>query len=79
LCSIRRTNVTTHRESGDRDTDPSGMTVFTTAVSLFFVISILLFLGSVVLALSPLLFIFYVGVLVLTLGSAYYYARDRWY
>ena len=68
----------THREHDDRDAEPSGMTVFTAAVTLFFVISILLLLGSVVLALSPLLFIFYVGLLALTVGSAYYYARDRW-
>ena len=68
----------THRERDDRDTEPSGLTVFTTAVSLFFVTSILLLLAGVVLALSPLLFIFYVALLVLALGSAYYYARDRW-
>ncbi len=75
----RRINVTTHSENGGHDTEPSGTTVFAAAVAPFLVISILLFLGGVALALSPLLFIVYVSLVVPTLGSAYYYTRDPRY
>jgi len=69
----------THQEHEERETEPSGVMVFTAAVSLFVIVSILLLLGGVMLGASPLLFIFYVGILVLTLGGGYYYGRDRWY
>jgi len=65
-----------HEEHG---TEPSGSMVFAAAVALFVIVSILLFLGGVMLAASPLLFIFYVGLLVLTFGGAYHYWRDRRY